>query len=281
MWTGVWVKDIERADFSCLLVSILWRDQDNTDAGAFFYEAVSTKVAKSTPHSAAARGVHFVSTSEPILKIGSRLSARPVTFHGIENRHACRRGGLPIMRRHLAGRREPWRVVRLLLLAPVLWSGVVLALDSSSARRPPAASPESGPTNSSHDVPQSARHHSLEPMHPELRLAQAGMSWEEERRSTDGETVSVIVVEWRHHESNYFRDRERVRAYGSRVDGGGGAAVTSVQFASPYPEESLEEAGAPFGAAHPEGVDKRVRMVYITDFFGRLTEQQVIALAGR
>lgn len=178
--------------------------------------------------------------------------------------------------RHLARRREPPRMARVLLLAhALLWSVVVLSHDSS-AHRPSAAGPGSGKTNSSNHVSQSARHRSLEFQPAELRLVQAGMSWTDERRSTDRETVSVIVVEYRHHESNYFRDRERVRAYGSRVDGGGGAAVTSVQFASPYPEGSLAEVGAPFGAAHPEGVDKRVRMVYVADFFG-LTEQQVIA----
>jgi len=180
--------------------------------------------------------------------------------------------------RHLAGRKGPSCVIWFSQLARALWSGLVLAHGACAHRPPATAAPESSPTNSTdHAVSQRARHRSLEPLHPELRLAQAGMSWKEERRSTDGETVSVIVVEWRHHESNYFRDRERVRAFGSRVDGGGGAAVTSVQFASPYPEESLEEArGAPFGAAHPEGVDKRVRIVYIADFFGKLTKNQVL-----
>ncbi|CAM9294234.1 unnamed protein product, partial [Hapterophycus canaliculatus] len=114
----------------------------------------------------------------------------------------------------------------------------------------------------------------LQPSTPSvLLLEHAAMDWTEEQRVTDGSrTVSVIVVEWRHHESNLFSDKERVRAFSNAERGE--AVVQSVRYASPFPQATWEAPGPPFGVAHAEGVDKRVRMVFITDFMGRLDEHQ-------
>lgn len=97
----------------------------------------------------------------------------------------------------------------------------------------------------------------------ELVRKQALMQWSVEDHA-NGTTVSVIVVESNHHQSNLFRDQARVQAYMS--SSAAGNVVTSVQFASPLPPTPLEdESEAPFFLKHPEGVDKRVRIVYAAD----------------
>ncbi|CAM9390189.1 unnamed protein product, partial [Hapterophycus canaliculatus] len=74
---------------------------------------------------------------------------------------------------------------------------------------------------------------------------------------------SVIVVQWRTHPSNLFRDQERVRAFASSSRGDGGY-VGSVQFASPFPAY-YDGTEPPFNVGHPGGANKRVRVVHATD----------------
>lgn len=109
-----------------------------------------------------------------------------------------------------------------------------------------------------------------------LDRKQAKMAWSVEDKA-DETTYSVIVVEWRHHPSNLFRDQQRVRAYSGTNNSR--SVITSVQFASPLPRALYDdESRAPFFARHPEGVDKRVRIVHATDLVeagGVLDEQQV------
>ncbi|CAM9626304.1 unnamed protein product [Scytosiphon promiscuus] len=121
--------------------------------------------------------------------------------------------------------------------------------------------------------PSRDHNRALQPLPTDLFHQHVDMGWTEESRIDDGRsTVSVIVVEWRPHESNLFRDKERVRAFSNADDGG--AVVQSVQFATPFPQAAWEASGHPFDVAHAEGVDKRVRIVFITDFMGRLDERQ-------
>lgn len=101
----------------------------------------------------------------------------------------------------------------------------------------------------------------------ELVRVQAEASWTEDDPSLTsrgaGEiNYSVIVVQWRTHPSNLFRDQERVRAFASDSEGGG--YVGSVQFASPFPGD-YDGAEPPFNVGHPKDADKRVRMVHATD----------------
>lgn len=96
----------------------------------------------------------------------------------------------------------------------------------------------------------------------DLSRDQARMTWAEEPGSINGTTYSVIVVEWKHHPSNLFRDQDRVRAYGNTAERG----VASAQFASPFPQSNWNTSIPPFHIGHPEGVDKKIRVVHLTDF---------------
>lgn len=87
--------------------------------------------------------------------------------------------------------------------------------------------------------------------------------WAEEEGILNGTTYSVVVVAGNPKSSNLFRDQQRVRAFYRTSDGGG---VASVQFASPRPQQPfLAGVEPPFGVGHPDGVDKRVRIIYVSD----------------
>ncbi|CAM9373761.1 unnamed protein product [Scytosiphon promiscuus] len=105
----------------------------------------------------------------------------------------------------------------------------------------------------------------------ELVRTQAAAGWTEDFPSliSPGAEInySVIVVEWRTHPSNLFRDQERVRAFASSSEKAGGF-VGSVQFASPFPG-FYDDSGPPFNVGHPEEADKRVRVVHATDLVER------------
>lgn len=76
---------------------------------------------------------------------------------------------------------------------------------------------------------------------------------------SQGLTYSVIVVRSNVHNANLFAEQARVRAYSE--------GVVSVQFAHPRPTTLLDETPGrvPFGVAHTEGVDRRVRIIHTWD----------------
>lgn len=78
--------------------------------------------------------------------------------------------------------------------------------------------------------------------------------------AVSGTTYSVIVEATNPRPSSQFGDKQRVQLYTSGLFGGG--RVVSVQYVPHLPDEadrSLTVRG------HPGGVDKRVRMVFLSD----------------
>eukprot|EP00752_Nemacystus_decipiens_P013271 g11759.t1 len=123
------------------------------------------------------------------------------------------------------------------------------------------------------------------------------MAWTEEPDIVNGFSTkfSVIVVELKHHISNFFRDKRRVRAFtttssssssssgggGGGGSAGGGSIVASVQFASPFPQDLWNASVPPFSVEHSHSANKRVRIVHVKDFalqFERLDDKQVTHL---
>ncbi|CAM9787070.1 unnamed protein product [Ectocarpus sp. 12 AP-2014] len=106
----------------------------------------------------------------------------------------------------------------------------------------------------------------------QLQLEHNAMAWKEEDPailSSGKTTYSVIVVERLHHTSNLIRDKERVRAFE-----GGNTTVVSMQFADTLPR-AYDDSAPPFFVGHPaEGVDKRVRLVYLKEFWNSINENQ-------
>lgn len=74
-------------------------------------------------------------------------------------------------------------------------------------------------------------------------------------------TYSVIVLSTNPRPSGQFLDQQRVRAFGPSSEGSG---VVSVQFADPLTRLSQERGGPPFHIGHPGGVDKRVRIAFLS-----------------
>lgn len=107
-----------------------------------------------------------------------------------------------------------------------------------------------------------------------LPLEQAAMDWTDDK-PLEGTSYSIIVMEFNHHQSNLFRDRERVKAFSPA-----GNHVVSVRFGNPYPNSHWNAASseAPFFVGHPEGVDRRIRIVHAQDLIYRdsyLSQNQV------
>lgn len=104
---------------------------------------------------------------------------------------------------------------------------------------------------------------------PELGLEEPPMEATVDDREPEIITYSVILVAKTIHCSNLFRDQERVNAFN--------AEVVSVTSTRPYPSTTIEDrpGQSPFSQGHPDGVDKRVRIVYLADFGGTLSTYQV------
>lgn len=67
----------------------------------------------------------------------------------------------------------------------------------------------------------------------------------------------------------------------SAEDGGGGERVVSVQFANPRPPTAWDDSVPPFFVGHPKHINKKVRIVHITDFAAEdqaLNDRQVSEL---
>lgn len=89
------------------------------------------------------------------------------------------------------------------------------------------------------------------------------ISWID-RGVVNGTTYSVIVEAANLHPSSQFGDRRRVQFF-NRL--GGGDRVVSVQYAPHLPEPS-EADGPLIVQEHPDSVDKRVRIVFLSDIKG-------------
>lgn len=87
-----------------------------------------------------------------------------------------------------------------------------------------------------------------------VRVTQDGLP-----RQEGGLTYSVIVVRANYHNANLFADEARLRAYSN--------GVVSVQFVRPRSLRLLENTRGhlPFGAGHPAGVDRRIRIIHTWD----------------
>jgi len=92
--------------------------------------------------------------------------------------------------------------------------------------------------------------------------AEAAVGAEDGKEVFNGPTYSVIVVASNPRPSNQFRDEQRVR-YFNRVSGG--RDVVSVKFGDPAPDNPPGTIEPPFGVRHPDGVDKRVRLIFRPD----------------
>lgn len=78
----------------------------------------------------------------------------------------------------------------------------------------------------------------------------------------NGTTYSVIVVASNPRPSSHFRDEQRVR-YFNRLSGE--RDVVSVKFGTPTPQTMPSVDNPPFGLRHPNGVNKRVRLIFWPD----------------
>lgn len=76
----------------------------------------------------------------------------------------------------------------------------------------------------------------------------------------NGTTHSVIVVRGRPRPSNQLGNPDRVSFFTPFLEGSGSL---SVQFVEPFPTELHEQGDLPFGAGHPSGADKRVRLIFL------------------
>lgn len=77
----------------------------------------------------------------------------------------------------------------------------------------------------------------------------------------DAMKYSVIVVRQNLHNSNLFADRDRLNAY---TEG-----EVNVQFANSRQLSVFDPTrGSPFGVGHPQGMDKRIRIIHTWDLLG-------------
>lgn len=84
-------------------------------------------------------------------------------------------------------------------------------------------------------------------------------AWTEEG-IVSGTTYSVIVEATNPRPSSQFGEKQRVQFFTHRLFGGGG--VVSVQYTPHLPAEVH---GSLLVRRHPDGVDKRVRLVFLSD----------------
>lgn len=140
------------------------------------------------------------------------------------------------------------------------------------------ADPSSSPAAVERDLLPRVR-----PRYPLVRImrhreAQLRMGWTDPE-VVEGTTFSVIVIEFNDHQSNLFRRANRVKTFSPS-----GSYVVSVQFGCPFPYATWNETfEGPFNVRHPEGVDRRIRIVHVSDMVegdGVLNEHQVRSTVG-
>ena len=102
----------------------------------------------------------------------------------------------------------------------------------------------------------------------DTQVKENGVGWTD-KGVVEGATYSVIVIDTNPRPSNQLRDQQRVRAY-SKLNGD---RIVSVQFVNPVPLDPWVIDKPPYSVGHPDGVDKRVRLVFIADIGNRLSPE--------